>query len=179
MPVRGIDGPADGHDLGDGGVRIVKGCDGGVDVVDARAEHERLVIGESGDAPSGIHWGVVVRAWLHDVVVRLAGVRVGEHVVVTEDAAGVRNVDQAAECTGANPMMAGGHTAKYGGKRGPPSGRTETESGAGDALGAKAFDFVGDFDIGGAALEHVDAEDVAGDADSFDSRCESGGFIVQ
>ena len=34
---------ATGHDLGDGGVRIVDGCDGGVDVVDPRAEHEGLV----------------------------------------------------------------------------------------------------------------------------------------
>ena len=148
-------------------------------MVDARAEHEGLVIGESSDAASGIRWGVVVRPWLHDVVVGRAGVRVGQHVVVAEDAAGVRNVDQAAECTGTDPVMAGGHTARYGGKRGPPSGREETESGAGDALGSKAFDFVGDFDIGGATLKDVDAEDVVGDADSFDSRCESGGLVVK
>ena len=54
-----------------------------------------------------------------------------------------------------------------------------TESSGGDGLGAKALDFVWDFDVGFAILANVDAEDIAGDTDPLDAPCEPGHFVAK
>ena len=88
-----IDGVAESHDLGGGGVRIVKRRDGGVHMVDSAAEDQVLVVGQSGNAASLVRWSAVGGTRLHDGVVDVGGVCICEDVIVAEDTTVVRYVD--------------------------------------------------------------------------------------
>ena len=85
-------------------------------MIDGAAELQGFVVRQAGNGARWVRRVGVGRAGLEDLVTLVAGVGVGEDVVVAEKATAAGGVDEATECPGGDVVVADRYTAGNRGK---------------------------------------------------------------